>query len=62
MVLEQWIVIGADPFWPALHGSSVIEHPAECWAIHIPYIDSKANDPARVLIHHHHDPVSLQSD
>ena len=37
--------------------SSIVEHSAECRTIHIAGMYSEANNPAGVLIHHHHDPV-----
>ena len=60
MILEQWIVIGADPFWPVPPGSSVIEYTAECRSINISSMDCEPDNPAAVLIHDHHHPVAVQ--
>jgi hypothetical protein len=60
MILEQWIVIGADPFWPALPGSSSIEHAAEYRTINITRLDCESNNPTGELIHDEHYPVALQ--
>jgi hypothetical protein len=62
MVLKQWIVIGTDSFWPAIATGCIVEHAAGSGAIHVSGMDSKANDPARVLIHYDHDPVCPQGD
>jgi hypothetical protein len=62
MVLEQWIVIGANPLWPALTRSGIVEHTAERWTIDIRSVDSKANNPARVLIHHYLHLVAFQQN
>ena len=46
----------------ALPGCSVVEHAAECWAIHVTGVNCEANDPAGVLIHNNHHPVAFQQD
>jgi len=37
-----------------------VEHPTECDTIDLSRMDAEANDPARVLIHDHQDPVGPQ--
>jgi hypothetical protein len=52
------IVIGAEvPRHPALPLNGSGEHPTECGTIDRSRMDAEANDPARVLIHDHKDPV-----
>ena len=40
--------------------SGAVEHPTECDTIDLSRMDAEANDPARVLIHDHQDPVAPQ--
>src|ERR1700674_3689489 len=55
------IVVGADVLRPlALPSNGAVEHPTECDTIDLSRMDAKTNDPARVLIHDHQDPVGPQ--
>src|SRR5208283_2740415 len=55
------IVIGTEEVrHPALPPNGTVEHPPKCAPIDRSRMDAKANDPARVLIHDHQDPVSPQ--
>src|SRR6202521_791629 len=57
----EWIVVGADVLrHPALPSNGAVEHPTECDTIDLSRMDAKTNDPARVLIHDHQDPVGPQ--
>jgi hypothetical protein len=56
------IVIGAEvPRHPSLPSNGTVEHPTKCGTIDRSRMDAEANDPARVLIHDHQDPVGLLS-
>ena len=57
MILEQWIVVGAESLWPSVASGSIIEHTADSRAIYVSSMDSEPDYPACVLIHHDHDPV-----
>ena len=55
------IVIGTEEVWhPALPSNGTVEHPTECGTIDRSRMDAEPNDPARVLIHDHQDPVRPQ--
>src|SRR5208283_1898194 len=55
------IVIGTEEVrHPALPPNGTVEHPTKCGSIDRSRMDAEANDPARVLIHDHQDPVSPQ--
>src|SRR6516225_5638142 len=55
------IVIGAEEVrHPALPSNGAVEHPTKCDTIDRAGMDAEANDPARVLIHDHQDPVGPQ--
>src|SRR6267378_7490130 len=57
----EWIVVGADVLrHPALPSNGAIEHPTECDTIDFSRLDAEPNDPARVLILDHQDPVGPQ--
>jgi hypothetical protein len=43
-----------------LPSNGTVEHPTECGTIDGAGMDAEANDPARVLIHDHKDPVGPQ--
>jgi hypothetical protein len=52
------IVIGAEvPRHPVLPSNGTVEHPTKGGTIDRPRMDAEANDPTRVLIHDHQDPV-----
>ncbi len=52
------IVIGAEvPRHPALPSNGTVEHSTKSGTIDLSRMDPEANDPARVLIHDHKDPV-----
>jgi len=55
------IVIGAEEVrHPALPSNGAVEHSTKCDTIDHSRMDAEANDPARVLIHDHQDPVGSQ--
>ena len=55
------IVIGAEEVrHPALPSNGAVEHPTKCDTIDRAGMDAEANDPARVLIHDHQNPVGPQ--
>ena len=55
------IVVGAQVLrQPAMPSNGAVEHPTECDTIDLSRMDAEANDPARVLIHDHQDPVGPQ--
>src|SRR5208283_3422320 len=55
------IVIGTEEVrHPALPSNGAVEHPTKCGTVDRSRMDAEANDPARVLIHDHQDPVSPQ--
>src|SRR5439155_23287084 len=55
------IVNGAKVLRQAvLPSNRAVEHPAECYTIDLPSMDAEPNDPARVLIHDHQDPMGPQ--
>src|SRR5260370_18325989 len=45
---------------PGMDSNGGVEHPTECDTIDLSRMDAEANDPARVLIHDHQDPVGPQ--
>ena len=52
------IVIGTEEVrHPGLPSNGTVEHPTKCGTIDRSRMDAEANDPARVLIHDHQDPV-----
>ena len=54
----QRIVVGAEVLrHRPLASNGLIEHSAECDTVDYPGLDTESNDPARVLIHDHQDPV-----
>jgi hypothetical protein len=55
------IVVGTEEVrHPALPSTGTVEHPTKCGTIDRSRMDAEANDPARVLIHDHQDPVGPQ--
>src|SRR6202158_5824358 len=55
------IVVGAEVLrHPALPSNGAVEHPTKCDTIDGSLLYAEANDPARVLIHDHQDPVGPQ--
>ena len=55
------IVIGTEvPRHPALPSNGTVEHPTKCGTIDRSRMDAEADDPARVLIHDHKDPMGPQ--
>jgi hypothetical protein len=62
MILEKWIIVGADSLWPEISTGRFIKHAAQSRPVYMSCMESKANDPAGVLIHHDHDPVWFQGN
>src|SRR5437016_14541892 len=57
----KWIVVGAKVLrQPVLPSNGTVEHPTECYTIDGARMNAEPNDPARVLIHDHQDPVGPQ--
>src|SRR5438132_2378177 len=57
----EWIVVGTEVLrHPELPANGTVEHPTESDTIDLSRMDAKTNDPARVLIHDHQDPVGPQ--
>jgi hypothetical protein len=57
----KWIVVGTEVGrHPELLSNGVVEHPTESDTIDLSRMDAEPNDPARVLIHDHQDPVGPQ--
>jgi len=57
----KWIGVGADVLrHPALPSNGAVEHPTESDTIDLSRMDAETNDPARVLIHDHQNPVGPQ--
>ena len=55
------IVIGTEEVrHPALASNGTVKHPTKCGTIDCSRMDAESNDPARVLIHGHQDPVGPQ--
>src|SRR5271166_1786912 len=55
------IIVGAQVLrQTAMPSNGAVEHPTEGDTIDLSRMDAEANDPARVLIHDHQDPVGPQ--
>ena len=51
-------MVGAEVLWqPALTSNGAVKHATECDPIDRASMDAETNDPSRVLIHNHQDPV-----
>src|SRR5271156_491023 len=59
---KQRIVIRGKIFRHSLSQDSQVEHPAHAGSIEIGGGDSKADNPAREDVHHHHDRIALEQD
>ena len=57
--LIQRIAIGVEILRECLLVNGAIEHLAQCQSIHHAAVNSKADDSARKLIHHHQNPITL---
>ena len=59
--LIERIMVGAEVLWqPALTSNGAVKHATECAPIDRAGMDAETNDPSRVLIHNHQDPVGPQ--
>ena len=59
--LIERIMVGAEVLWqPALTSNGAVKHATECDPIDRAGMDAETNDPSRVLIHNHQDPVGAQ--
>src|SRR5580700_4175447 len=57
--LIERIMVRAEVLWqPALTSKGAVKHATECDPIDRASMDAETNDPSRVLIHNHQDPVS----
>jgi len=60
MESEQRIVVGTEMLRERLSGYCLVEHATDRHAIDVRRLDAEANDAAREMIHHNHDPVTLE--
>src|SRR5471032_1789319 len=60
MESEQRIVVGTEMVRERLAGYCVVQQATERHAIDVRRLDAEANDAAREMIHHQHDPVALK--
>ena len=60
MESEQRIVFGTEMLRERLAGYCLVEHATYRHAIDVRRLDAEANDAAREMIHHNHDPVALK--
>src|SRR5260370_35291038 len=59
--LIERIMVGAEVLWqPALTSNGAVKHATESDPIDRAGMDAETNDPSRVLIHNHQDPVRPQ--
>src|SRR6478672_13829535 len=57
----EWIVVGAQVLRrPALPSNGTVEHPTEGDTIDGSRMDAETNNPARIFIHDHQDPMGSQ--
>ena len=62
MVLKQWIVVRAHIARQALLRDRLVEHSAQCLAIHIPSVHAKPDDTMSILIHNDQYPMAFQKN
>jgi len=62
VILEQWIIVGAEVARVPLSGDGMIKHPAQHHPIDSPRVHSNADDAPRELIHHDEHPMRAQHD
>ncbi len=62
MILEQWIMVGAEVTGCSLSSDSMVEHPAQRLPIDRARVNPYANDSPREFIHYHENPVARQHD
>src|SRR5450631_3865029 len=60
MESEQWIVVGTQMLRERLAGYCLVEHATERHAIDVRRLGADADDLAREVIHHNHDPIALE--
>ena len=60
MESEQRIVVGTEMLRERLAGYCLVEHATDRHAIDVRRLDAEANDAAREMIHHNHNPVALK--
>ena len=56
----QRVVVGAEACRPRLPLNRMVEHAAQGTAIHDAGMDTKADDPPGVLVHHHQHPMASE--
>ncbi len=54
------IVVGAEVLRSRLRSNGMVEHAAQCAAIHDSGMDTEADDPPSVLVHDHQHPMASQ--
>ena len=57
----QRIVVATEVFRGQASSNSVVEHAAHCPVIDNTCVDTEANDPPRVLVHDHQNPVGSEN-
>jgi len=62
VILEQWIVVGAEVSRRPLSGDGMIEHPAKRHSIDDARVHTNADDSPCELVHHHQDPMRAKHD
>lgn len=59
MVLKQRVIIRTQVLGPLMAGSRIVEHAAKHLAINVASMCIEADDPAGVLVHYDHYPVTF---
>jgi hypothetical protein len=59
---EERIIVTAEVLRRSHARNGLGEHPAKCNAINGADLNTKSDDPPRVLVHHHHHPMGPQHD
>ena len=57
----QWIVVGAEVRRSRMRSNGMVEHAAQCAAIHDAGMDTEADDPPRVLAPDDQHPMASQN-
>ena len=60
--LKERIVVETEASGSCVSGGGFTEHSAERRSVDGDRLDSEANNPSRILVHHHQDPMSLEAD
>src|ERR1039457_6395850 len=57
---EGTVLISSQMLWERLSRFGVVEHATDRHAVEVRRLDAEANDAAREVIHHNHDPIALE--